>query len=70
MEEGRGVAINFLERPKEAAALSQGAMMAANPGLIDTHPEYFEQESVDALKYEREHPWNLACWFVSVLIYA
>jgi len=58
LEDGRHVAMIYLQLPSEAAALSQGAMVAANPGLIDTHPEYFEQESIDALKYEREHPWK------------
>jgi len=58
LEDGRGVAMSYLQLPSEAAALSQGAMVAANPGLIDTHPEYFEQEIIDALKYERKHPWK------------
>jgi len=58
LEDGRGVALSYLQHPEEAAALSQGALVAANPSLIDTNPEYFERESIDALKYEREHPWK------------
>lgn len=57
LEDGRSVAINYLHRPEEAAVLSQGAMVAANPGLIDTNKEYLEQGNIEMLIYEREHPW-------------
>jgi hypothetical protein len=58
LEDGRGVAMGYIQQPEQAAVLSQGAIVAANPGLIETNAEYFEQECIDALKYEAEHPWK------------